>query len=297
VIVGLVDAEGKPALSKMKEARFVGDYGGPALVQATTSGTLHHPADDRRLASFSQRFRLWTGRPALEIEVTLSDLDPAWLESLAKADPWSNYLSSRWAWPDPESSLRRLGILCPEPTTADRPETPDANDISSRKRRTTLLFGGLAHHRRIKPRMLDTILIAGKETARTFRLGVALDLEHPWQAATDMLAPAFVVPTESGPPKTGPAGWLLSVDSKAVALTGVSYLENSGDGRGRGLAMTLLETSGRASRCKVRTFRDPVCARQIDFNGELIVDLPTERDAVLIDLTPHELARIDVTLE
>jgi alpha-mannosidase len=297
VIVGLVDAEGKPALSKMKEARFAGDYGGPALVQATTSGTLHHPADDRRLASFSQRFRLWTGRPALEIEVTLSDLDPAWLESLAKADPWSNYLSCRWAWPDPESSLRRLSLLCPEPTTADRPETPDAIDISSRKRRTTLLMGGLAHHRRIMPRMLDTILIAGKESARTFRLGVALDLEHPWQAATDMLAPAFVVPTESGPPKTGPAGWLLAVDSKAVALTGVSFVERSGDGRGWGLSMTLLETSGRASRCKVRTFRDPVCARQIDFNGELIVDLPTERDAILIDLTPHELARIDITLE
>jgi hypothetical protein len=30
--------------------------------------------------------------------------------------------------------------------------------------------------------------------------------------------------------------------------------------------------------------------------NEIIVDLSTDGDAVLIDLTPHELARIDITL-
>ena len=32
-------------------------------------------------------------------------------------------------------------------------------------------------------------------------------------------------------------------------------------------------------------------------NHEVIVDLPIDGDAVLVDLTPHELARIEVTLE
>ncbi|HEY2159608.1 MAG TPA: glycosyl hydrolase family 38, partial [Isosphaeraceae bacterium] len=63
VIVGLADVDGKPAPSVMKGTGFEADYGGPALVQATASGTLHHPADDRRLASFTQRYRIWTGRP------------------------------------------------------------------------------------------------------------------------------------------------------------------------------------------------------------------------------------------
>ena len=296
VIVGLNGPDGKPATSKMKETGFEAEYGGPALVQASTTGTLHHPADDRPLAGFTQRFRLWIGRPTLEIEVNLTDVDPSWLQSIARADPWSSYLACRCAWPDPESSLRRTSLLAPESTDVDRPETPDAIDISSRRRRTTLLFGGLAHHRRIRPRMLDTILLAGKEEARTFRLGVALDLEHPWQAATDMHAPAFVVPTDAGPPKTGPAGWLVAVDNKAVAVVGLSFLDRSGDGRGWGLAITLLETSGRSTRCKVRTFRDPVWARQLDFNDETIVDLPTDGDSVLVDLTPHELARLDITL-
>jgi alpha-mannosidase len=296
VIVGLTGPDGQPALSKMKGAKFHADYNGPALLQATTTGTLHHPADDRLLATFTQRFRLWTGRPALEIEIKLADLDAHWLESLTKPSPWSSYLACRWAWPDAESTLRRSGLLCPESTEAERPETPDTIDITSRRRRTSLLFGGLAHHRRIRPRMLDTLLIAGKESARTFQLGVALDIEHPWHATTDALAPAFVVPTSAGPPKTGPAGWLVAADNKAVAIVGLAYLENSGDGRGWGLAITLLETAGRAARCKVRLFRDPTYARQIDFNGEVIMDLPIDGDAVLVDLTPHELARIDVTL-
>jgi alpha-mannosidase len=296
VIVGLTGADGQPALSKMKGSKFHADFGGPALLQATTTGTLHHPADDRPLASFTQRFRLWTGRPALEIEIRLDDLDSHWLESLTKGSPWASYLACRWAWPDAESTLRRSGLLSPEATNGERPETPDTIDITSRKRRTSLLFGGLAHHRRIRPRMLDTLLIAGKESARTFHLGVALDIEHPWQATTDAIAPAFVVPTSAGPPKTGPAGWLVAADNKAIAIVGVSYLEDSGDGRGWGLAITLLETAGRAARCKVRLFRDPTYARQVDFNGEIIMDLSTDGDAVLVDLTPHELARIDVTL-
>jgi alpha-mannosidase len=296
VIVGLTGADGQPALSKMKGTGFEADYAGPALVQATTTGTLHHPADDRRLATFSQRFRLWTGRPGLEIEIGLSDLDPSWLDSMRTASPWSSYLACRWAWPDPESTLRRTSLLTPERTDAERPETPDSIDITSRRRRTSLLFGGLAHHRRIRPRMLDTLLVAEGERARTFRLGVALDLEHPWQASSDMLAPAFVVPTQAGPPKTGAAGWLVTADSNSVAVVGLSYLERSGDGRGWGLSITLLETAGRSTRCKVRTFRDPTWARQVDFHDEAISDLTTDGDAVLVDLTPHELARIDVTL-
>ncbi len=296
VIVGLTGPDGKPALSKMKESKFEAEYGGPALLQVTTSGSLHHPLDDRLLIAFTQRYRLWGGRTTLEIETTLSVLDTSWHESLAKSDPWSNYLACRWAWPDPESTLRRSAFLCAEPTDTDRPETPDGIDITSRRRKTSLLFGGLAHHRRIKPRMLDTILLAGREQSRVFRLGVALDLEHSWHAAVDNLAPAFVVPTDAGPPKTGPAGWLLTVDNKAVSIVSVSYLDRSGDGRGWGLSITLLETSGRATRCKVRTFRDPTWARQVDFNDEVIVDLSMDGDSVAIDLTPNELARIDITL-
>ena len=295
-IAGLVGPDGKPAASKMRGTSYSADYGGPALAQATTTGTLHDPRDDRRLASFRQQFRLWSGRTTLEIEVALSDLDPAWLEKLAGSDPWANYLACRWAWPDQQATLRRTSLLAPFATEAERPETPDALDITSRQRRTALLFGGLAHHRRQGQRMLDTLLIAGSEAERTFTLGVVLDLEHPFSAVLDLNAPAFVVPDKNGPPRSGPSGWLVQVDHKAVVIVRLEFTSKAGDGHGYGLIADLIETSGKPARCRLRAFKDPIRARQVDGHGEHVVDLVTEGDAAQVDLTPHEIARVELTL-
>ncbi|WP_406700963.1 glycosyl hydrolase family 38 [Singulisphaera sp. Ch08] len=296
VVSGLVATDGSPVSTKMRGESFEVEYGGPALVQAISRGVIVDPRDDRRLASFVQRYRLWTGRPILELDVTLSDLDPDWLARVADADPWTHNLACRWAWPDPNSMLRRTCFFSPEVTEADRPETPDAFDISTRRQRTALLFGSLAHHRRHGQRMLDTLLIAGRETERHFRLGAVLDLEHPFHASMDFIAPALVVPTELGPPKTGPTGWLFQLDNKAVAATRLEMMENTGDNHGWGVVFHLFETAGRPARCRLRLFRNPVWARQTDFHHELVVDLPIEEDSILIDLTPHEMARIEVTL-
>jgi len=296
VIHGLPGADGAPTASRMQAERVEVEYAGPALVQAVSSGALLDPRDGRRLASFHQRFRLWTGRPVLEIDITLSDLDAAWLERAGASDPWSQYLACRWAWPDPNSMLRRTAFLAAELTESDRPETPDAFDISTRRQRTALLFGGLAHHRRHGARMLDTLLVAGGETTRTFRVGVVLDQEHPFHGALDFVTPAHVVPVETAPPASGPTGWLFHVDHKAVAVTRLEHVESTADERGWGVVLHVLETGGHAARCRLRCFRNPTWARQTDLNGEVVIDLPIDGDAVLIDLTPHELARVEVTL-
>ena len=296
VIAGLVGPDGKPAPSRMRAANFTADHGGPALAQATSTGTLHDPRDDRKLASFRQRFRLWAGRPTLEIDVQLSDLDPAWLARLAESDPWTHHLAVRWAWPDPQSTLRRTALLAPSATEADRPETAEAFDVTSRLRRTALLFGGLAHHRRQGARMLDTILVAGAESGREFQLGVALDLEHTFPATMDLVSPAFVVPTDAGPPRSGPTGWLLQVDHKAIAILRLEFTSNAGERGAPGLIVDLIETAGKAARCKLRAFRDPTRARQVDGHGDHVVDLPLDGDGALVDLTPHEIARVELSL-
>ncbi len=144
--------------------------------------------------------------------------------------------------------------------------------------------------------MLDTLLVAGSETCRTFALGVVLDLEHPFQAAQDAITPPAVVPLEHGPPAIGPTGWLMQIDNKGVAVSHVEFAEHTGEDRGWGLVVNLLETSGQAGRCRLRFFRSPTWARQVDFQGETIIELSVQDDAVLVDLTPHELARVEVAL-
>jgi alpha-mannosidase len=296
VMTGLADSQGKPAISQMHVDRFEIEYGGPALVQATSSGSLKDPRTGKSLAAFVQRCRLWAGRSIAEIDVALDQIDPEWLNRAAMADPWTVYLACRWAWPDPNSMLRRTIFMAPELTEAERPETPDVIDISTRTQRTALLFGGLPYHRKAGARMIDTLLIAGSEAARSFTLWVALDLEHPFQAALDVVTPAVVVPVDDGPPSIGASGWLAQVDHKGVVVSHVEYAAATGDDQGWGLVFHLLETTGRSSRCRLRLFRNPSRARQADFHGETVIDLTIDGDAVLVDLTPHELARIDVTM-
>jgi len=104
----------------------------------------------------------------------------------------------------------------PEITDAERPETPEFFDISTRSQRTAVLFEGLPYHRKQGSRMLDTLLIAGLETTRSFTLGVVLDLENPSHAAQDLITPALRRSRGGGPPSIGPSGWLAQADSKNV---------------------------------------------------------------------------------
>ena len=94
--------------SKMRCQGYEVEYAGPALVQAVSRGVLIDSNDDRPLASFRQRYRLWTGRPILEVEITLADFDGGWHERITGGDPWVPSLSCRWAWPDPNSMLAYL---------------------------------------------------------------------------------------------------------------------------------------------------------------------------------------------
>ena len=295
VIHGLVGPDGKPAPSRMRATSTVVDASGPALARIITKGAIHDPANDRPLARFTQEVELISGRPSLEISIELTDLDPAWLDRIAAADPWTNYLACRWAWADPQSTIRRSALLSMFPTDADRPETPDALDITSRQRRTTLLFGGLAHHRRQGGRMLDTLLVAGRESARTFQLGVTLNLEHAFPSILDFVTPPTLVPTRGGPPMSGPVGWLAQVDHKSVALARLIFAPSTNNEQGWGIIADLIETAGRAARCRLKTFRDPIHARQVNGHGEHVVDLSFDETGVSIDLTPHEIARVELT--
>ncbi|WP_337173803.1 glycosyl hydrolase family 38 [Paludisphaera sp.] len=293
VMTGLKGPQGEADSSRMRRERFEVEFAGPALAQAVSTSALVDYAGTV-LARVELRCRLWVGRPIAELELTVRDLDPTWADWAARSDPWSHRLAFRWAWPDATSMLRRLAFLSPESTQAERPETPDAIDVSTRRQRAAMLFGGLPYHAKAGARMLDTVLIAGSEEGRTFRLAVTLDSEHPHRQAHDVVTPAVVVPTEAGPPPMGNRGWLTRIDSQAVAVTHVGFLAETYDGRGWGLDLHLVETAGYHARCRVQFFRNPTWARQYDLQGEPIGDLSVDGDAVWLDLMAGELFRVVV---
>ncbi len=103
------------------------------------------------------------------------------------------------------------------------------------------------------------------------------------------------VATEDGPPAMADRGWLMHIDHKALAVTHVGFAPTTFGDRGWGLVVHVVETGGQAARGRIRFFRNPTWARQCDFQGEAVVDLNVDGDAVLLDLMPNELARIEVS--
>jgi alpha-mannosidase len=294
VMSGVYDIEGRPATSRMQCDKIEIEFGGPALAQATSRGVLLDPLGGHALATFRQTFRLWAARPVLELEVELSELDVAWLAHANYGDPWDHALSCRFAWPESAEIQKRVSFLCTFETSAQRPETPEAFEICHRRGKTTLVFAGLAHHRRHGSRMLDTLLLAGRETARTFVLRIALDVEHPHTVVLDSAQPVLCVPS-MGPPAKGISGRFLEIDHPSVALVGARWEQpNPPEVPSALLVLDLIETSGQAARARLRLPFTPQTVNIIDFQGEPVAEFTPERDWVTLDFTPNELMRVAV---
>ncbi|GIW88694.1 MAG: hypothetical protein KatS3mg108_3018 [Isosphaeraceae bacterium] len=288
-------ATGLPEPSTMTASSIEVDFAGPALAQIVSRGTLGLPSDPATpLARFRQTVRLWAGRPILELTIELEDISPALRNSDPTTDP--PVLACRWAWADAAATVRRSWFGQLETTRSPDADTPEALLIDSRNQLSAILFGGLARHRRHGPRMLDTWLIAGAEASTTLNLAVVLDHDQPARALTDWLTPALVQPLAHNPPAGRDAGWLFRIDHRGILITRIAFAPATADGRGWGLTLHLLETLGQPARCQLRLFLDPIGARLVDFLGDLIMDLRVEGDSISIDLTPHELACVEITL-
>jgi len=269
---------------------------GPALGEIVSRGGLLD-AEGRRVAEFKQTTQLWFGSRVIVLKV---ELDP---KDECRADPWNSYYGVRFAWPDHDVQLHRSVNLGRVVTDAKKIEATHFVEIEMEKGRTAILTAGLPYHRRSSSRMLDSLLIARGETARSFTLGIGVDLAHPAQAALDLLAPTCLRQETNAPPTTG-ASWLFHVDAKNIVathweplvLTSSDTAMTAGDAMTaptHGFCVRLLETEGKAGRATLRALRPLAAARQVDFQGQPLLELPIEDDKIVIDIGAHEWLHIE----
>ena len=67
--------------------------------------------------------------------------------------------------------------------------------------------------------------------------------------------------------------------------------------KGFGYTLRMVETEGRSASVHLQCFRTPTYARQRDFNGKMICQLPISGERVYLDITPHEVADIELWYE
>jgi alpha-mannosidase len=256
---------------------------GPMVGEIVCRGRLVD-RDGERVARFVQTIEARRGSPILELRI---DLD---VEREPDADPWNSYYAARFAWGDAAADVYRGVCLANRPTERAQLESPHFLDICSGEKRITILTGGLPYHRRFGLRKLDTLLVVRGETARSFRLGIGVNLTHPVPAALGFLAPEHVH-REKAPRPSAESGWLFHVDAKNVIATHWSPLRS--DDRLTGFRVRLLETEGRSCRANLRSFRPVKSARKTDFRGEGPTELSAQDDRISIELKAHEWAQVE----
>ncbi len=240
-------------------------------------------ASGQTLCAFSQTVRLPQTSRTIEIECTLSP------EKLPTGDPWENYYALRFAWSDPAADLHRSVGWSRRHTSARRIEAPYFVEVHSDPRRVAILAGGLPYHRRVDMRMLDSLLIVDGETAREFRVGIAVGRAHAAAAAFDWMSPLRTVPDIPRP--AAPSGWLFHLGAPNVIATYWEPLVESG--RVTGFRTRLAETDGRYTQTKLRCCQPIARARQVDFSGRTLADLRHADEAIKIDFTAHEWVEVE----
>jgi alpha-mannosidase len=257
-----------------------------AFGEITSRGAMVDP-EGRRLGGFIQRTQVWAGSRVIGLDIELTDLEEP------RADPWNSYYAARFAWSGDEAELVRGVNLARQRTEATRIEAPEYVDLDSSAGHVTILTGGLPYHLRIGGRMLDSLLVVRGETARRFRLGIGVDLPQPAAAAIELLAPTTVWHGETLPPAAS-VGWFFHLDAKNVVATHWEPLANQGEaGKAHGFRARLLETSGRPGRVALRAFRPVISARQVDLQGQTLVQVPVEGDRMTLDFAAYEWIEVE----
>jgi len=272
---------------QLKESRVVDDS--PTVGAIETIGSLIDQLTGEAVADFEQVTRVRRGRPVVEVEIELTPHRPP------EGDPWSNYFGVRWAWKWESVAVSRSVFQTAHALGDEqRFESPHFIEIADDNDRTTIVTHGLTFHRKIGPRMVDTLLIPAGEMRRRFRFDIAIDERYPMQTALDAMSPPPVLRCAKKP--AVPEAWLIHVSARNVIILGLRPLDADEQGRRpQGCIVRLLETEGRHRSFALKTFRSPTAARQRDFIGQTIQQCRVAGDETTVEIAPYEICDIELT--
>ena len=244
----------------------------------------------KEVARFEQTFEICRGIPRVEIEILI--------EPTVKLSSSSNhYFCNRFAWKDDVSDIVCNALDSKLTVLSDWFEATNFVEIHQGDHCVTMLTGGLPYHRRVSRRMLDSLLIVGRETQRRFKIALEVNKAYPAMSVAQWMSPSFVFPIDD--PATKPGGWLFHFNCKNVmAKWWRPIWENeSAGGKLTGVSMRLQETEGRAGELKIRCPRPVSNAARNNFDGGFVraIDVDAkEKDIIPIEFHSNELFQISI---
>ena len=214
-----------------------------------SSGRLLGP-DEEVLVRFEQKVGLQRGRNVIDLEITLSEFSNDRLST-------KNYIVNRVAWSEDSAEL-----FCDiqggrHPVRKPTVEAPHFVEVVQSENRFALLTHGLPWHRRASKKMLDSILVAGNEQRRSFRLGIAINPDSIVQQAIAEMHPRLIFDESTDSAKENQPDWLLHLANRNIVATWSQPVFDDG-GKCTGIRIRFQETEDCAGTLKL------YCRRKIE---------------------------------
>ncbi len=246
------------------------------------------------IAQYRQTIEVTRGMPVIELRMEL-DTKIDW-----PPHPFF-YLCNRIAWAD--ESARPIANLqeCRHPVSAEWIHATQTFHLDIGEEGVTLLTGGLPYHRRSSRRMLDSLLVVGKERCRDFRMGIGVKLAYPMLTAASRLTPAIVTdrPIRGIPGLSGDEpDWWLHFDRKNILVTWWDCEVNEA-GQVNSLWIRCRETEGRAGELTIRSPVKFVSASLQTIENQFMRSLPLESgppSQIVVSFAAYEYFQIEFQL-
>jgi alpha-mannosidase len=266
---------------------------------ANVTGSLADAKTQRVLAKFDLEYRLDRGSRVLQLVGKLTPSDRL------RGAPWKNYFAARSAvagesaiyWPIIRDKMHRR--------TSRRFVAPLGVVIDEAERQTLVAAHGLAFHRQVSDRFVDTLLLVENESQHSFKLDYGFDIPSPVATARSLIAPPIST-SLSATQSAAKIGWMIHVAPKSLLVSSL-VVDRRSDGR---LAASLRLTQTRSQPCKaiVRFLRDVDAAILIDqpCSNTLNQSIPDANDSnrleskgdrVSLSMAGHTVADLLVVFE
>jgi alpha-mannosidase len=270
-----------------------------SLGEIAASGKLID-ANSKTVATFQLCYRLHRGSRLIEVTGALTPV------AEITGEPWRNYLGARVAVASEGAIVRVLVRDKIHRGRSRRLVSPLGLVVDEAERQTLISAGGLAFHRRVGDRFVDTLLAVQGETDTSLKLDYGFNVPNAVSTAQSLLAGPAAVPVQT-PDSLPPRGWILYVSPADVIISNIDVRRRE-DGY-LAAAMRVIQTRSRSANVTIRFCRDvqfasileggdadrfnrPIETPESDEQANPAKAITHEGDAVRFSTASHQVADI-----
>jgi len=278
-----VVGESPETVMKCKSVRVGSSSSATGSVVVT--GTIHDSDQDQTVAGYMVEYVLDRGSRTLQVNGEVSPVNEI------AGSPWLNYFAARAAVSGESASCRPMVRDKVHRRSSRNLVAPLGVVIDEAERQTLVASHGLAFHRVVADRFLDTLLLVQGESKGKFTLSYGFDVPTPVATSRSLICPTFQLPV-AAPAGSSPIGWMIHASPKAILVSSLA-IERTEQGRLRAL-LRIVQTQPQPCTATLRFLRDVESAVLVEKASAGTTDDPegstpleTKGDRVSVSLPAH----------